>query len=192
MDTRSADVMQWEPLVKKMARKWWFSRVDQDDLLQAGMIGVWQAIEKREPGREDFLTFVCVQVRSHIRKEIARQDYLKEHVRRDVKAGKIADVTHEEYVEAANNETPLDLLIYKREVQTLQKYFPLLPERWQQLLLMRYEEDLTWSEIGARAGLEPDAAKGQCKSAVAKLKAWSRAGRHRPVSKNAGATPRAH
>lgn len=160
--------------------------LDLDDLIQVGRIAVWVAIEKHDPSKGSFENFVAVTIRGHIFAEIRRDDYLGEYQRQKAKRGEFAypifvqadDVLDHEMQEA---RTPCDIV----EIRECMKFIPLLPERWQRIITLRYDEDMSWPEVSETLGCSSENAKKTCYLAQKKLRTWMM-GRYRPLASHAG------
>jgi RNA polymerase sigma factor (sigma-70 family) len=189
---RTAVELQIQALMPQIKAMAWRSRsrggqhLDIDDLIQAGCIAVWRAIEKHDPSKGSFDNYVAVTIRGHIFAEIRRDDYLGEYLRQKAKRGEFAyplfvqadDVPQHEMQET---RTPCDVV----ESRQCLKFIPLLPERWQHIIRLRYEEDKSWPEVGEALGCSSENAKQTCYLAQKKLRSWM-AGRVRPLAKHAG------
>ena len=175
---------EWQPRIKGLA--WHRIRkggchVALDDLVQVGRIGLWRAVERYDGVRE-FEPFAVRTIYCHMLAEIRGHDCLKAHVR----AAGMEKVVHVNIDDVSESElqdprTPCDAL----EISQARKFLPLLPESWQRVIEMRYDQELDWAAIGAATGQGGDAAKQMCHRAQKKLRSWM-AGRWRPLAKHAG------
>lgn len=183
-----AQLDAWRPRVKGLV--WRRLRqggchVDIDDLVQAGTIGLWHAIERYD-GIRDFEPFAVRMIQCHILAEVRGSDYLSPHMRRAARRGEFSTATFVPIDDVAESElrtsrTPCDLL----EIAQARKHLHLLPELWQRLITMRYEQDMDWPEICAATGQRRNTAQQMCHRAQAKLRTWM-LGRVRPLAKHAG------
>lgn len=83
-------LIAYRPLVERIAREVLRkkpSNFDRDDLIQAGMIGLLNAIERFDPSREVlFSTFATIRVRGSIYDEINKMDWTPRQVRERIRA----------------------------------------------------------------------------------------------------------
>jgi RNA polymerase sigma factor (sigma-70 family) len=151
-------IKEWMPVVRSMV--WRRLRklsvgVQFDDLYQAGLIGLWQAIERHD-GKTSLRPFACSYINHCISGELRRWDYLKSRTREAAQRGQFDLITFVEFDEARDaredDETPYSIVEFNERIEQCVKYLPLLPARWQQVITMRYIDEMEWHDIGTAFG----------------------------------------
>jgi len=193
----SAQIKEWRPLTRALV--WRCIRrsagnVSIDDLQQAADIGIWLAI-KRHDGVRELKPYAAKMAYCCILNEIRNADYLNQDMRDAIRRGDIAKMTHVEYDEdldiRSDDETPCDLAERAEGLDMLAQYLPLLPDRWQRVLAMRYDEGQTWHDIAAAFGHRRHTwAVVIANSAVMTLRKWVELGKPQPIGNTAGKSHR--
>jgi len=142
-------VLKYRPLVVGIAHHMVLrmpSSVEEDDLVSYGMFGLFDAIEKFDPGLGwKFSTYARVRIRGAMIDELRKSDW----VPRSVKVRPVLV-----YVDGFENvdEIVLGDPFGRFEVgeikQLLHDLIDTLPERERQVLLLYYYDDLLFREIG--------------------------------------------
>jgi RNA polymerase sigma factor for flagellar operon FliA len=173
MDTRiSADLLErYTPLVRKIAGG--FQRklprnVLREDLIAAGMSGLWDAIRRHPEGpSESFEWYVRVRIRGAILDELRAQDWLPRRARAAAEAAsgtdayvpppavvRFDDVSEWEQnrclSDSSNSETAVAL---KFTQETLAKAVELLPERERHIVSAHYFKGVKFKDLGLELGV---------------------------------------
>jgi RNA polymerase sigma factor for flagellar operon FliA len=158
---------QYTPLVHKIASG--FQRrlprnVLREDLVAAGMIGLWDAI-RRHGGRENegFAWYVRVRVRGAILDELRAQDWLSRRVRKAVSATgdpatprvvRLDDVSESEQSRCLGVDCQIDReLELKSSRDALARAVNALPERERLIVSEHYYREVKFTSLGARLGV---------------------------------------
>ena len=159
--------------------------LDLEDLIGAGWIGLLQAAELYDPARgAQFGTYAIALIRGAIRQALRSWDFVPRRVReqarhdgREVPAMLSLDApasaqTQETLGERLSDPSPgLEVQAAEAlERAALRQALALLPQREQQILLLRYGRDATYREIAARMGLTEQRVHQLHQAALLKLR----------------------
>lgn len=172
-DSRIASelLVRYEPLVKKIAGG--FQRklprnVLREDLIAAGMGGLWDAIRRHPEGAsESFEWYVRVRIRGAILDELRAQDWLPRRARAAAEAAsgtdaympppavvRFDDVSEWEQnrclAEAASSELAV---VAKHAHESLAKAVDLLPDRERHIVSQHYFRGVKFKDLGAELGV---------------------------------------
>lgn len=169
-ETLAADLLnRYTPLVRQIVGG--FQRrlprnVLRDDLLAAGMSGLWDAIRKQGAERNDsFDWYVRVRIRGAILDELRAQDWLPRRARANANEredGSAPSVVRFDDVssweqgkclasgEASNSEAILDAKFTK---ETLTRAVELLPSRERHIVSMHYFKGVKFKDLGRQLGV---------------------------------------
>ena len=191
METRRAQRLleEFTPLVRKIAGG--FQRklprnVLLEDLIAAGMSGLWDAI-RRHPdggGDESFEWYVRVRIRGAILDELRAQDWLPRRARAAAEANagtdayvpppsvvRIDDVSEWEQnrclADASSSESAVAA---KFTQETLVKAVDLLPERERHIVSSHYFRGVKFKDLGAELGVSEPRISQLHSRAIARLK----------------------
>jgi RNA polymerase sigma factor for flagellar operon FliA len=190
MDARRAARLleQFTPLVRKIAGG--FQRklprnVLREDLIAAGMSGLWDAIRRHpDGGDESFEWYVRVRIRGAILDELRAQDWLPRRARAAAEANagtdaympppsvvRIDDVSEWEQnrclADASSSESAVAA---KFTQETLVKAVDLLPERERHIVSSHYFRGVKFKDLGAELGVSEPRISQLHSRAIARLK----------------------
>lgn len=137
-------------LVQNQRRIWAFilcmvnNRSDADDILQETLIDLWNRFDTYQSGT-DFVAWGIAAAKFKVLKH--RQ-----------KSGRSKLQFSSDLLEALEREAPLILNYMEDYLDALHGCRQKLSSRGQQIIEMRYEEDLTFAKIGERLGMSMQAA----------------------------------
>ena len=206
---------QYMPLVKTIVGAIWRRlppHADFDDLLQAGTIGLWDAVKKFDPGKKvPFECYAKVRIRGAVLDSLRDLDELSRTDRQKVKlqnkegqphngmtdrpsaaAGSREDSTYHCFLrstirlasasswDASDNEdqvldpvamgdSPEQLCGMAGIRKLLAETTSGLPPRFQQIITLYYERDLTMKEIGEVLGVNESRISQMHRSALTKM-----------------------
>jgi RNA polymerase sigma factor for flagellar operon FliA len=169
-DLRTTQLLnEYTPLVHKIASG--FQRrlprnVLREDLVAAGMIGLWDAIRRHgEQPNEGFAWYVRVRVRGAILDELRAQDWLSRRVRKAVAAAsggeataprvvRLDDVSESEQSRClgtySDTDSELDLQANR---EALARAVEALPERERLIVSEHYYKQVKFTSLGQRLGV---------------------------------------
>jgi len=167
-DPRTTQLLnEFTPLVHRIASG--FQRrlprnVLREDLVAAGMIGLWDAIRRHgEQPNEGFAWYVRVRVRGAILDELRAQDWLSRRVRKAVSASeggtvprvvRFDDVSESEQSRclgmAADADDELELQANR---EALARAVEALPERERRIVSEHYYRQVKFTTLGAELGV---------------------------------------
>jgi RNA polymerase sigma factor for flagellar operon FliA len=168
LDARSRELLtQYTPLVQRIAggfRRKLPHNVLKEDLVAAGMVGLWDAIRRHgADGGEGFEWYVRVRVRGAILDELRAQDWLSRRARAAVTASRssmppsiirIENVGEWEQarclVTPASSDTEVD---EKATRESLAHAIAALPERERLIVSEHYFNDVKFKHLGAQLGV---------------------------------------
>lgn len=139
------------------------ANVERDDLVQVGMMGLMQALDRHEEmPNAKFETYATFRIKGAMLDELRRMDWVPRRAK--LKAGEIIqsmvsfeDLLPEEgdFLEilASDHVTPLDKLIEKERVFAAVAAIAELPEREKNVIDMYYAQDMTQWDIGYELGV---------------------------------------
>ncbi len=190
MDARRAQRLleEFTPLVRKIAGG--FQRklprnVLREDLIAAGMSGLWDAIRRHpDGGDESFEWYVRVRIRGAILDELRAQDWLPRRARAAAEANagtdayvpppsvvRIDDVSEWEQnrclADASSSESAVAA---KFTQETLVKAVELLPERERHIVSSHYFRGVKFKDLGAELGVSEPRISQLHSRAIARLK----------------------
>jgi RNA polymerase sigma factor for flagellar operon FliA len=190
MDARRAQRLleEFTPLVRKIAGG--FQRklprnVLREDLVAAGMSGLWDAIRRHPDGGDDsFEWYVRVRIRGAILDELRAQDWLPRRARAAAEANvgtdayvpppsvvRIDDVSEWEQnrylADASSSESAVAA---KFTQETLVKAVELLPERERHIVSSHYFRGVKFKDLGAELGVSEPRISQLHSRAIARLK----------------------
>jgi RNA polymerase sigma factor FliA len=160
---------EYTPLVHKIASG--FQRrlprnVLREDLVAAGMIGLWDAIRRHgEQPNEGFAWYVRVRVRGAILDELRAQDWLSRRVRKAVAAAasgehtaprvvRLDDVSESEQSRCLGTHSDTDLeLELQANREALARAVEALPERERLIVSEHYYKQVKFTSLGQRLGV---------------------------------------
>ena len=162
---------RYEPLVKKIAGG--FQRklprnVLREDLISAGMGGLWDAIRRHPDGAtESFEWYVRVRIRGAILDELRAQDWLPRRARAAAEAASGTDayvpppavVRFDDVSEWEQNRCLADAasselaVVAKAAHESLAKAVDLLPERERHIVSQHYFRGVKFKDLGAELGV---------------------------------------
>jgi RNA polymerase sigma factor FliA len=152
-------LVQFQPMVKRIAHHVFRkvpSNVEFDDLFQAGMIGLHDALTRFMP--EEGVkpeTFLSKRVRGAMIDELRRQDWLTRSERHEIGDSFFMtslDIEDDDGNKTTSYEVEADentekYFTMKQMVKALSAEIERLPESEQRVLSMMYEHDLSQSEV---------------------------------------------
>jgi|RhiMethySRZTD1v2_1073278.scaffolds.fasta_scaffold254203_1 RNA polymerase sigma factor for flagellar operon FliA len=190
MDARRAQRLleEFTPLVRKIAGG--FQRklprnVLREDLIAAGMSGLWDAIRRHpDGGDESFEWYVRVRIRGAILDELRAQDWLPRRARAAAEANagtdayvpppsvvRIDDVSEWEQnrclADASSSESAVAA---KFTQETLVKAVELLPERERHIVSSHYFRGVKFKDLGVELGVSEPRISQLHSRAIARLK----------------------
>jgi RNA polymerase sigma factor for flagellar operon FliA len=190
MDARRAQRLleEFTPLVRKIAGG--FQRklprnVLREDLIAAGMSGLWDAIRRHpDGGDESFEWYVRVRIRGAILDELRAQDWLPRRARAAAEANagtdayvpppsvvRIDDVSEWEQnrclADASSSESAVAA---KFTQETLAKAVELLPERERHIVSSHYFRGVKFKDLGVELGVSEPRISQLHSRAIARLK----------------------
>jgi len=180
---------EYEPLVRKIAGG--FQRklprhILREDLLAAGMSGLWDAIRRHPDGPTDsFEWYVRVRIRGAILDELRAQDWLSRRARAAAEAASGTDayvpppavVRFDDVSEGEQNRCLADstdaeaAVAAKFEQQALCKALEQLPERERHIVAQHYFRGVKFRELGAELGVSEPRISQLHSRAMQRLKA---------------------
>jgi RNA polymerase sigma factor for flagellar operon FliA len=190
MDARRAQRLleEFTPLVRKIAGG--FQRklprnVLREDLIAAGMSGLWDAIRRHPDGGDDsFEWYVRVRIRGAILDELRAQDWLPRRARAAAEANagtdayvpppsvvRIDDVSEWEQNRClADSSSSESAVAAKFTQETLVKAVELLPERERHIVSSHYFRGVKFKDLGAELGVSEPRISQLHSRAIARLK----------------------
>lgn len=139
--------------------------VDRNDLLSAGMAGLWQATCRATVYDEGFEWYVRTRIRGAVLDELRHQDWLPRRMRADAAEGEHlpsivlygdeADLGSAEHRLGQTTEEELsDLLVNRKELRVLlEAELAKLPDRQQYVLAGRYFRGQKFKDLAAVLGI---------------------------------------
>src|SRR5512133_2658425 len=173
-DLMAAQLQQYSPLVRQIVGG--FQRklprnVLRDDLIAAGMSGLWDAI-RRQAGQydESFEWYVRVRIRGAILDELRAQDWLPRRARAAASESqapggnsitppsvvRLDDVSEWEQgraLSSAESSSSESAVHHKLVGEALAKAVELLPERERHIVSMHYFKGVKFKDLGAQLGV---------------------------------------
>lgn len=190
MDARRAQRLleEFTPLVRKIAGG--FQRklprnVLREDLIAAGMSGLWDAIRRHPDGGDDsFEWYVRVRIRGAILDELRAQDWLPRRARAAAEANagtdayvpppsvvRIDDVSEWEQNRCLADSSSSEAAVAAKFTQeTLVKAVDLLPERERHIVSSHYFRGVKFKDLGAELGVSEPRISQLHSRAIARLK----------------------
>jgi RNA polymerase sigma factor for flagellar operon FliA len=182
-------LLQYEPLVRKIAGG--FQRklprnVLREDLIAAGMSGLWDAIRRHPDGPSDsFEWYVRVRIRGAILDELRAQDWLPRRARAAAEAASGTDayvpppavVRFDDVSEWEQNRCLADASSSEAAVaakfaqETLAKAVEQLPERERHIVSQHYFRGVKFKDLGAELGVSEPRISQLHSRAIQRLKA---------------------
>jgi len=182
-------LVQYEPLVRKIAGG--FQRklprnVLREDLIAAGMSGLWDAIRRHPDGPSDsFEWYVRVRIRGAILDELRAQDWLPRRARAAAEAASGTDayvpppavVRFDDVSEWEQNRCLADASSSEAAVaakfaqETLAKAVEQLPERERHIVSQHYFRGVKFKDLGAELGVSEPRISQLHSRAIQRLKA---------------------
>ncbi len=179
---------EFTPLVRKIAGG--FQRklprnVLREDLIAAGMSGLWDAIRRHPDGGDDsFEWYVRVRIRGAILDELRAQDWLPRRARAAAEANagtdayvpppsvvRIDDVSEWEQNRClADSSSSESAVAAKFTQETLVKAVELLPERERHIVSSHYFRGVKFKDLGAELGVSEPRISQLHSRAIARLK----------------------
>jgi RNA polymerase sigma factor for flagellar operon FliA len=180
---------QYEPLVRKIAGG--FQRklprnILREDLLAAGMSGLWDAIRRHPDGPTDsFEWYVRVRVRGAILDELRAQDWLSRRTRATAEAANGTDayvpppavIRFDDVSEWEQNRCLADsssseaAVAAKFAQETLAKAVEQLPERERHIVSQHYFRGVKFKDLGIELGVSEPRISQLHSRAIQRLKA---------------------
>ena len=156
---------EFTPLVRKIAGG--FQRklprnILHEDLLAAGMGGLWDAIKRRSRSSDNFEWYVRVRIRGAIVDELRAQDWLPRRWREAERNQGLApvsiiraeDLTDAEQKALFFNDTNADVLLdAKRQRLDLMRFIDALPNRERHIIAEHYFNEVKFKDLGAELGV---------------------------------------
>ena len=163
---RQAELLAiYTPLVKKIAggilRKLPQS-VLRDDLIAAGMLGLWDAIRRHADEDERFEWYVRVRIRGAILDELRAADWLPRRARLAAEAEgrpapilvRLDDLSEKDQERAFGHHEGIESEVETRcQGKRVARAVQQLPEREREIVVKRYFEGACLSELGAALGV---------------------------------------
>jgi RNA polymerase sigma factor FliA len=190
MEARRAQRLleEFTPLVRKIAGG--FQRklprnVLREDLIAAGMSGLWDAIRRHPDGGDDsFEWYVRVRIRGAILDELRAQDWLPRRARAAAEANagtdayvpppsvvRIDDVSEWEQNRCLADASSSEAAVAAKFTQeTLAKAVELLPERERHIVSSHYFRGVKFKDLGAELGVSEPRISQLHSRAIARLK----------------------
>jgi RNA polymerase sigma factor for flagellar operon FliA len=190
MEARRAQRLleEFTPLVRKIAGG--FQRklprnVLREDLIAAGMSGLWDAIRRHPEGGDDsFEWYVRVRIRGAILDELRAQDWLPRRARAAAEANagtdayvpppsvvRIDDVSEWEQNRCLADASSSEAAVAAKFTQeTLAKAVQLLPERERHIVSSHYFRGVKFKDLGAELGVSEPRISQLHSRAIARLK----------------------
>jgi len=182
-------LLQYEPLVRKIAGG--FQRklprnVLREDLIAAGMSGLWDAIRRHPDGpSESFEWYVRVRIRGAILDELRAQDWLPRRARAAAEAASGTDayvpppavVRFDDVSEWEQNRCLADASSSEAAVaakfaqETLAKAVEQLPERERHIVSQHYFRGVKFKDLGVELGVSEPRISQLHSRAIQRLKA---------------------
>jgi len=179
---------EFTPLVRKIAGG--FQRklprnVLREDLIAAGMSGLWDAIRRHPDGGDDsFEWYVRVRIRGAILDELRAQDWLPRRARAAAEANagtdayvpppsvvRIDDVSEWEQNRCLADASSSEAAVAAKFTQeTLVKAVELLPERERHIVSSHYFRGVKFKDLGAELGVSEPRISQLHSRAIARLK----------------------
>jgi RNA polymerase sigma factor (sigma-70 family) len=179
---------EFTPLVRKIAGG--FQRklprnVLREDLIAAGMSGLWDAIRRHpDGGDESFEWYVRVRIRGAILDELRAQDWLPRRARAAAEANagtdayvpppsvvRIDDVSEWEQNRCLCDASSSEAAVAAKFTQeTLAKAVELLPERERHIVSSHYFRGVKFKDLGAELGVSEPRISQLHSRAIARLK----------------------
>lgn len=139
-----------------------FSKNDPDNLLAAGLEGLWEAIQNHDPSRGVFSTYAVGRITSMMQR--AQKEgpmYIPEHAyyegdkfhhlinpqQEDVYDKNVQE-TNPDYLQARREESPERLLEKKRLIELINSMSDILTSREKKVLRFRFNNEMTLEEAG--------------------------------------------
>jgi len=165
-DMRQAELLAiYSPLVRKIAggilRKLPQS-VLRDDLIGAGMLGLWDAIRRHGNEDERFEWYVRVRIRGAILDELRAADWLPRRARLAAEAAgkapptlvRLDDLSENDQERAFGHHDGIESEVEARcQGKKVARAVAELPEREREIVVKRYFEGACLSELGAALGV---------------------------------------
>lgn len=168
---------EYHPLVVKLARSVRGKipkHILYDDLVQAGRIGLWKALERYEekPGVK-FGTYASIRIRGAINDELRTiADSTRTERENGTERERVNLVDIEDLDEIVWEEsTPYTILLEKEQLTLAVDAINKLPERDRELIGLKYKDDISAKEIGGRYGLGEDAVFAAMRLAIKRASA---------------------
>ncbi|HET7539116.1 MAG TPA: sigma-70 family RNA polymerase sigma factor [Polyangiaceae bacterium] len=182
-------LLQYEPLVRKIAGG--FQRklprnVLREDLIAAGMSGLWDAIRRHPDGPTDsFEWYVRVRIRGAILDELRAQDWLPRRARAAAEAAsgtdayvpppavvRFDDVSEWEQNRCLSDASNSEAAVAAKFAQeTLAKAVEQLPERERHIVSQHYFRGVKFKDLGAELGVSEPRISQLHSRAIQRLKA---------------------
>lgn len=187
---------EYAPLVHKIASG--FQRklprnVLREDLIAAGMSGLWDAIRRHpDGGDESFEWYVRVRIRGAILDELRAQDWLPRRMRESdsmaaattiVREGDLTDLEQQHLLFFSNVE---ELLDNRRQLQQIFSYVDDLPAREFYIVTQHYFRDVKFKDLAVELGISEPRISQLHSRAIARLRQYKEEQEH---GTNTGAPP---
>lgn len=158
----NAEILKYKPIVDRIVGgflKKLPSNVTRDDLMSAGMEGLWAGLCKRSETSENLEAYLHFRVRGAILDELRAQDWLPRRMRDKIDAGEanesvvfleISEWEDKAFSHSPDQEEDID---QSREVQILISVLERLPARERLILEAHYIQGVKFDDLAKQLGV---------------------------------------
>lgn len=168
-NTKRTDLISaFIPLIKYLARKLLAkipSHIEQGDLVNAGVLGLIDAINKYDRSRDNlFKTYAEFRINGAMLDEARSYDWLSKAVRKKTRKLGVQDAYLQRQIlevyedwKSSKPQTPYQELNQLMEYRQLENAIQTLPERQRKAITLYYFKELNMKEIGKSLGVTESA-----------------------------------
>lgn len=161
MNISNAEVLKYKPLVDRIVGSFLKklpSNVCKDDLMGAGMLGLWEGLRK-EGEHQNFEAYLNFRIRGRILDELRAQDWIPRRLRDKLESDESQpmavvctfDMTIEEYQRTI--KVPERDEDQAREIQLLLNSLDRLPPRERDIIKAHYVDGISFKDIADKYGV---------------------------------------
>lgn len=160
---KEALLSKLHPLIISSIRRYYNRKEEYDDLIQEGYETILSAIDYYDPARGvHFLGYVKARLKYLYLEKHKQKQVLS--LNEPVKGGEFIDLLE------GDGWDPIDLIIYKEEIQALQEGINSLPQRQREVIILYYIKGLSMEQIAKKLGISYRTVANTKTIAINKLK----------------------
>ena len=145
-------LIEYKPLVSSIARRYFLTGAEQEDLVQEGMIGLYKAIQTFDKTKQaSFKTFATLCINSQIKSAVRSANRNKNKILNEVI---LEDNEELMYLVLSNEPNPEDKVINKEDFDNIKKEINSKLSLLEKQILMQYLLGKNYQEIASTLCLD--------------------------------------